>query len=75
MRALADLLLAGPPAVRVIEALDQRGLWTSVLPEWEPTRSLPQRNAYHRFTVDRHLVEAAVGAAALAAPSTGPTCS
>ncbi len=64
--ALVDLLLAGPPAVRVIEALDQRGLWTTALPEWEHTRSLPQRNAYHRFTVDRHLVEAAVGAAALA---------
>jgi [protein-PII] uridylyltransferase len=63
---MAELLLAGPPAVRVIEALDQKGLWVRVLPEWEPTRSRPQRNAYHRFTVDRHLVEAAVGAAALA---------
>jgi [protein-PII] uridylyltransferase len=29
-------------------------------------RSKPQRNAYHRFTVDRHLWEAAVGAGALA---------
>ena len=29
-------------------------------------RSKPQRNAYHRFTVDRHLWEAAVQAAALA---------
>jgi [protein-PII] uridylyltransferase len=63
---LAELLLAGAPAVRIIEALDQRGLWTRVLPEWEPTRSRPQRNAYHTYTVDRHLVEAAVGAAALA---------
>lgn len=63
---LAELLLAGPPAIDVIEALDQRGLFVRVLPEWAPVRSRPQRNAYHRFTVDRHLCEAAAGAAALA---------
>ncbi|MGH9137657.1 MAG: [protein-PII] uridylyltransferase [Acidimicrobiales bacterium] len=63
---LTALLLTGQPAIRVIEALDQRGLWTKVLPEWAHTRSCPQRNSYHRFTVDRHLVEAAAGAAALA---------
>jgi [protein-PII] uridylyltransferase len=62
---LVELLGCGPAAVATIEALDQRGLWTRILPEWSHTRSRPQRNAYHTFTVDRHLVEAAVGAAAL----------
>ncbi len=65
-RAFAELLLAGPPAIAVIESLDQVGLWVGLLPEWAAVRSKPQRNAYHRFTVDRHLCEAAVGAAALA---------
>jgi [protein-PII] uridylyltransferase len=64
--ALVRLLGAGPAAVRVIEALDQRGLIARVLPEWDAVRCRPQRNAYHRFTVDRHLCEAAAGAAHLA---------
>ncbi|MDH3705517.1 MAG: [protein-PII] uridylyltransferase [Acidimicrobiia bacterium] len=63
---LADLLLTGDHAIPVIEALDQMGLFVRILPEWEPCRSRPQRNAYHTFTVDRHLCEAAAQAAALA---------
>ncbi len=62
---LARLLATGRPAVAVVEALDQRDLWVKVLPEWAPVRSRPQRNAYHRFTVDRHLLEAAANAADL----------
>jgi len=62
----AELLLAGPPAVKVVEALDQMGIWVQLLPEWETVRSKPQRNAYHTFTVDRHLAETAANAAALA---------
>lgn len=63
---LVALLLEGHRAIPVIESLDQRGLITRMLPEWEPVRSRPQRNAYHRFTVDRHLWEAAANAARLA---------
>ncbi|MEL0040881.1 MAG: HD domain-containing protein, partial [Ilumatobacter sp.] len=59
------LLLEGHAAIPVLEALDQRGLITLMLPEWEPVRARPQRNAYHRFTVDRHLWEAAANAATL----------
>ena len=64
--ALVDLLRAGPWAIAVIEALDQVGVWTRVLPEWEPVRCRPQRNAHHRYTVDRHLLETAANAARLA---------
>jgi [protein-PII] uridylyltransferase len=62
---LVALLLEGHAAIPVLEALDQRGIVSRILPEWEPVRSRPQRNAYHRFTVDRHLWEAAANAAEL----------
>jgi [protein-PII] uridylyltransferase len=64
--ALVDLLSAGPPAVPVLEALDQAGIWERYFPEWPSVRAKPQRNAYHLFTVDRHLWEAGTQAARLA---------
>jgi [protein-PII] uridylyltransferase len=63
---LVALLLEGERAIAVIESLDQRNLLVKVLPEWAPVRSKPQRNAYHRYTVDRHLWQTAANAAALA---------
>jgi len=63
---LIALLLEGHQAIPVLESLDQRDLVARLLPEWAPVRSRPQRNAYHRFTVDRHLWEAAANAADLA---------
>jgi [protein-PII] uridylyltransferase len=56
--AFVALLAAGDRAIPVIEALDHVGVFEQLLPEWAHVRSLPQRNAYHRFTVDRHLLEA-----------------
>lgn len=63
---LIALLLAGRPMIEVVETLDHRGLMSRVLPEWDAVRAKPQRNALHRFTVDRHLLECCANAAALA---------
>jgi [protein-PII] uridylyltransferase len=59
------LLASGRSAVAVLEQLDQEGLLSRLLPEWDRVRSLPQRHPWHRYTVDRHLVEAAAAAAEL----------
>jgi len=66
LQSLVALLGAGEPAISVWEACDRHGLVEKWLPEWGRVRSLPQRNALHRYTVDRHLVAAAVAAAPLA---------
>ncbi|MCW2539088.1 MAG: glnD [Frankiales bacterium] len=54
------LLGSGRRAVASLEALDQHGLLSRLIPEWEHVRFRAQHNPVHRFTVDRHLVETAV---------------
>ncbi len=62
---LIALIGAGPSMVEIFEALDQEEVLFHWIPEWRGVRSLPQRNVLHRHTVDRHMVETAVSAAAL----------
>ena len=66
------LLGAGPGTVPALEALDQHGLLSRLLPEWEQVRFKAQHNPVHLFTVDRHLIETAVRASALAAEVARP---
>lgn len=60
-----QLLSLGRRAIPVFQALDHVGIISRLLPEWDHVRFYHQRNAYHRFTVDRHLLEAVANAAEL----------
>jgi [protein-PII] uridylyltransferase len=62
--ALVSLLGSGQGLLPAWEACDRYGLIDAWLPEWARVRSLPQHHPIHRFTLDRHLVQAAYEASA-----------
>jgi len=64
--ALVSLLGSGPGLLPTWEACDRYGLIDAWLPEWVRVRSLPQHHPVHRFTLDRHLVQAAYESTAYA---------
>jgi [protein-PII] uridylyltransferase len=61
-RHFLSLLGSGEAVVSAVETLEQYELFSRYLPEWRPVRSLPQRNAFHRYTVDRHLLRTVANA-------------
>jgi [protein-PII] uridylyltransferase len=56
--AFLDLLRTGREGVRALEALDRSGALARFLPAWTAVRCRPQRDPYHRFPVDAHLLRA-----------------
>ena len=61
-QALVRLLAAGRVCSPVWETLEETGALATFLPEWERIRLLPHASEIHRFTVDRHVVEACIEA-------------
>ncbi|MBG0562050.1 [protein-PII] uridylyltransferase [Actinoplanes aureus] len=57
--ALVSLLGSGPGLLPAWETCDRYGLIDAWLPGWARMRSLPQHHPIHRYTLDRHLVQAA----------------
>ncbi|WP_243696366.1 [protein-PII] uridylyltransferase [Aeromicrobium camelliae] len=64
-RWFVELLSAGRGAVEVWEELDLAGLIDRLLPEWSGIRLRGSSSPVHRFTIDRHSLEACVQADAL----------
>jgi [protein-PII] uridylyltransferase len=64
-RLLVRLLASGRGLLGTWETLEETGALGGILPEWERIRLLPHASAIHRFTVDRHVVEACIEASTL----------
>lgn len=57
-KTFIDILQSGVGGVLALEAMDLSGLLVALIGEWEAIRAYPQRDLYHRYTVDRHLFAA-----------------
>jgi [protein-PII] uridylyltransferase len=53
------VLWRGDPALTPVAELDDAGVITALIPEWEPLRGRAQRNPFHRYSLDRHAWHAA----------------
>jgi [protein-PII] uridylyltransferase len=63
--AFLELLRCGPAAADALETLDRIGLLECYVPAWGPVRCRPQRDPYHRSSVDVHLLATLAGVARL----------
>ncbi|MGZ4155113.1 MAG: [protein-PII] uridylyltransferase family protein [Actinomycetota bacterium] len=70
--AFVRILSAGPRGIGMIDGLDRLALLERYLPCWADVRCRPQRDPYHRFTVDAHLTAAAARMATILAGDGDP---
>ena len=56
LRSFIDILAAGSRGESALEAMDRLNLLGRFLPEWDAVRCRPQRDPYHQYTVDVHLM-------------------
>jgi UTP:GlnB (protein PII) uridylyltransferase len=56
--AFLQILQAGARAAAGLEMLDRLDLLVPLIPGWADVRCRPQRDPYHRYTVDVHLLRA-----------------
>ncbi|MEX0754439.1 MAG: ACT domain-containing protein [Actinomycetota bacterium] len=61
--AFLRILRSPGGGVAVLEAMDRVEVLERFVPAWGPVRCRPQRDPYHRYTVDVHLLEALSGIA------------
>lgn len=59
--AFLSLLRRGDTGVAALDVLDRVGMLDHYIPGWRDVRGRPQRDPYHRFTVDGHLVRTMAG--------------
>ena len=67
-QAFFDVLRSGEDGVRALETLDRIGLLARYIPAWAAVRCRPQRDPYHRYSVDVHLLRALGGMSRLLDP-------
>jgi [protein-PII] uridylyltransferase len=63
--AFLELLRCGSAAAEGLETLDRVGILERFVPAWGPVRCRPQRDPYHRSSVDVHLLASFAGVARL----------
>lgn len=56
--AFMRIVRTGDHGVAALDVLDRLGLLSRLMPAWAHVRCRPQRDPYHRFTVDTHLTRA-----------------
>jgi [protein-PII] uridylyltransferase len=65
LEAFVEILAAGEGGARALSTMDAVGLLGALVPEWDLVRGRPQRDPFHRFPVDTHLLRSTAEAARL----------